>query len=67
MEKKKDSRDDFEQILTLFDIYSEITLEQIQKILSVSRTTATRRVNKLINLGKIVRIGKTRSTRFRLL
>lgn len=65
IKKKKKSTNDSDRILALLDIYPEITLDQIQKTLSVSRTTATRRISQLINLGKIIRIGKTRSTRFR--
>ncbi len=64
VKKQKKSMNDSEKILALFDIYPEITLDQIQNVLSVSRTTATRRISKLISLGKVVRIGKTRSTRF---
>jgi len=63
--KQKKPRNDSERILALFDIYPEITLDQIQSILSVSRTTATRRISELIDSGKVIRIGKTRSTRFR--
>jgi predicted HTH transcriptional regulator len=55
---------DTEQILALFDRHSELTLDQIQAALS--RATASRRVNELIRQGKMIRIGQTRSTRFRL-
>ena len=65
VKKQKQSMNDPERILKLFDIYPEITLEQIQSTLSVSRTTATRRINELISAGKVIRIGKTRSIRFR--
>lgn len=64
-EKQKQAMNDPDRILKLFEIYPEITLEQIQNILSVSRATATRRINELISAGKVIRIGKTRSTRFR--
>lgn len=57
---------DTEQILALFDRHSELTLDQIQAALSSSRATASRRVNELIRQGKMIRIGQTRSTRFRL-
>ena len=67
IEKQKKIMKDSEKILTLFDLYPEITLEQIQNILSVSRTTATRHINALIRTGKVIRLGKTRSTRFRRL
>lgn len=65
VEKQKKLMNSSEQILALFETYPEVTLDQIQNLLSVSRNTASRRIAELIHQGKVVRIGKTRSTRFR--
>ena len=65
IEKQRGAMDDDQQILALFDIHPEITVDQVQSALSISRATATRRLSRLIHHGKVIRIGKTRSTRFR--
>ncbi|MBI5273739.1 MAG: putative DNA binding domain-containing protein [Chlamydiales bacterium] len=64
IKKQKKLIDHTEVILALFDIHPEVTLDQIQHALSISRSTAVRRINELIKQKKVIRIGKTRSTRF---
>lgn len=65
VKKSKKLKTEVDLIFALFDIHPEVTLDQIQSLLSISRSTATRRINALIRQGKIRRVGKTRSTRFR--
>ena len=54
-----------QQILRLFDSMQEITIQDIVNQLQVSRATASRRINELIDKGLLERIGKTRSVRYR--
>jgi len=56
-----------DELNRLFASFSEISLNDIQKILRVSRATATRKINRWIKEGKVERIGQTRSIRFRLI
>ncbi len=64
MKKKKRGRK--QSVLEqLFALSSEISLIDVQKILGVSRATATRRMNELIEAGSVERIGKTKAIRFR--
>lgn len=49
---------DEQKILALFKMKNEIKLEDVEKYLSVSRNTATRKLNQLIKVGKIKRLGK---------
>ena len=60
--KEVKEEDDFSK---LFASSSEISLEDVQRILGVSRATASRRMNQWIKEGKINRIGKTRAIRYR--
>ena len=62
LQKRKEK---IEPLSKLFALSAEISLEDAQRILGVSRSTATRRLNQWIRQGIIERIGKTRSTRFR--
>lgn len=64
-QKKTPAEEDL--LSKLFALSSEISLEDVQRTLGVSRSTASRRVNEWIREGKIERTGKTRSIRFRLL
>lgn len=51
--------------MALFEKSEEITLHNIISHFSISRATAGRWVQDLIREGKIKRVGKTRSVRFR--
>jgi len=55
-----------DELVKLFASSPEISLDDVQKILGVSRTTATRKMNRWIKDGRVERAGKTRSTRFRI-
>lgn len=52
------SSSDEAKLLALFNMHKEIKLNDVEKYLGVSRNTATRKLNQLINAGKIKRIGK---------
>lgn len=60
-------RVDDEVILNLIMNEGEITIAKIIKKLSISRNTATRRLNNLIKAKKIVRLGKGPATKFAML
>lgn len=49
---------DKEKLLALFKMKNEVKLEDVEKYLSVSRNTATRKLNQLIKSGQIKRLGK---------
>ncbi len=49
---------DKEKILKLFNMRNEVKLSDVAMYLNVSRNTATRKLNQLIESGKIVRHGK---------
>lgn len=53
-------------VKTLFVYTNEISIEDVQKALKVSRQTAARKMNVLIDKGKVIRTGKTRSIRYKL-
>jgi ATP-dependent DNA helicase RecG len=55
-----------DELAELFALSSEISLDDVQKTLGVSRATASRRMNQWIKEGRVKRIGKTRSVRYRL-
>lgn len=56
---RKDSSDsDSNKILSLFNIQKEVRLVDVERYLKVSRNTATRKLNQLITLNKIIRKGK---------
>ena len=50
----------------LFAISSVISTDDVQKILGVSRQTASRKMNKYIEQGIVERTGKTRSIRYKI-
>lgn len=54
-------------ILSLFYIQEEITLHDVMNKYSISRSTALRWLQSLIEQHKIMRIGKTRNVRYRRL
>lgn len=55
-----------QELSKLFSLSSEISIEDVQRILGVSRQTASRKMNRYIKQGLVKRLGKTRSTRFTL-
>ena len=65
LKKLNVSKNDTEVIFSLLQTYSEITLDQIQQTLKVSRATATRKINQLIEKGYVIRVGKTRAIRYK--
>lgn len=63
---KKDNKDDLTSIIELLKEHKESTAHEIAQYLSVSRNTATRKLNRLIEDRKIIRVGHTRNTKFKL-
>jgi ATP-dependent DNA helicase RecG len=66
-EKKESIMTDNEKIMELLEMYGEISPKDIMDHLSVSRSTATRKLQELIKIKKIIRIGKTKKVRYRKL
>lgn len=62
--QKKASRKKANFMKELFVMSSEISIEDVCKILGVSRQIASRKINQLIKQGLVERIGKTRSPRY---
>lgn len=56
-EKNIQSSDE-EKLMALFNIQPQVRLSEVEKYLGVSRNTATRKLNQLIDSGKIKRLGK---------
>ena len=54
--------DELQPILDMFATATELSISDVTKNLGLSRTTAGRRLDALINLGKIKKMGKGRST-----
>ena len=63
--EKNMEKSDEDNILELAKMKKEITVGDIMNQLSISRNTATRKINSLIKQNKIVRVGKGPSTRFK--
>jgi ATP-dependent DNA helicase RecG len=62
---KKDAQsvvDELQPILALFDVATEVSISDVTKNLGLPRTTAVRRLNTLLKLGKIKKKGKGRGT-----
>jgi DeoR/GlpR family transcriptional regulator of sugar metabolism len=53
-------------ILNLLSMRDEITIGELMQYLKISRNTATRKLNKLINLGKLIRKGKGPTVKYLL-
>ena len=53
-----------DKLLALFEMRATISIKEVEQYLSVSRNTATRKLNQLVEAGKIVRIGKGPSVRY---
>jgi ATP-dependent DNA helicase RecG len=64
--EKKSATEEDSIFLTLFAQSPEISLEDVQRILGVSRATASRRMQEWLGDGKVTRIGKTRGIRYRI-
>jgi uncharacterized membrane protein len=60
--QNQQAKDELDPILALFDRANEITVSDIIKDLGIARTTAGRRLDKLVKLGKIKKKGKGRGT-----
>ncbi len=60
---KKESTDDT-KILELFNSYKEISIKDVENKLSISRSTALRRLNEMINEGLLERVGRKRNVRY---
>jgi ATP-dependent DNA helicase RecG len=58
---------DEEKLLALFKFRKELRLSDVEKYMGVSRNTATRKLNKLIDKGKIVRQGRGPTVRYILI
>ena len=58
-------QNDTEKLKQLFKIHYEITTADVVKNLSISRSTALRRLNELVELGFIERLGMKKSVRYR--
>ncbi len=56
--------DELQPILALFDLTTEITISDVMNNLGLSRTTAGRRLDALIKLRKIKKMGKGRGTAY---
>ncbi len=54
------------ELSKLFSLSTEISIDDVQQILGVSRQTASRVMNRLIKEGLVVRQGKARSTKYKL-
>jgi len=63
--EKNVEKSDEDNILELAKIKKEITIGDIMGQLSISRNTATRKINALIKQSKITRVGKGPSTKFK--
>jgi ATP-dependent DNA helicase RecG len=61
---KEPGKSDEESILSLVKTHKKVAVGDVAKFLSVSRNTATRKLQILIDLGKIVRQGKGPSVRY---
>jgi len=55
---------DKEKLLRLFNMRKEVKLSDVEKYLQVSRNTATRKLNQLVQTGEIRRTGKGPSVRY---
>jgi ATP-dependent DNA helicase RecG len=63
--KKKKFKEKQDELTKLFAFSDEISIEDVQKILGVSRATASRKVNQWLKKGVVKRFGKTRAIRYR--
>jgi Fic family protein len=52
-------------LIKLFFLSDEISIEDVQKILGVSRATASRKMDRWFKKGIVKRLGKTRAIRYK--
>ena len=50
--------------MRLFKLRKEVKIQDVEDFLQVSRNTATRKLNQLINEGKIIRKGNGPATKY---
>ncbi len=63
--EKQQTENDEDAILDLFFIHENITAHHVTQKFAISRQTALRRLNKLIDAGLLERIGETKNTHYR--
>jgi ATP-dependent DNA helicase RecG len=63
--QEKSNLDDYAKIMNLFEKQEEITIVDIVNLLSFSKATAVRRINKLISDGLVLSSGKTRAQKYK--
>lgn len=59
-------KDEITEIKALFNYREEITVKDVMQKLTVSRATAVRHLNKMIQAGIIKKLGKSRNIRYQL-
>jgi len=64
---RRAEQSDEEAILSLIQKQRELSIQEVIKYLEVSRNTATRKLNNLVNENKLMRVGKGPSVRYRAL
>ena len=62
--KHFENKNELLEIISLFDKYKEITIKDITRELEISKATAIRKINILINNKKIKRIGYAKATKY---
>jgi len=62
----QDDISDSAKILELFQTYKDITIQDVVRKLSVSPSTAIRRINTMLTEGTLTRIGQKRNVRYQL-
>jgi ATP-dependent DNA helicase RecG len=63
-EKKIKKVNDKSKLMNLFDKYKEITIKDVMRELTLSKSSATRIVNKMISSKKIKKIGHAKASRY---
>ncbi len=64
--QKQDDVSEDEDLLRLFTHLKEVKLKEVESFFSVSRNTATRKLNRLVKTGKIYRTGKGPGVKYML-
>lgn len=64
---EKEFESDTNKLMMLFDMRDEVKLVDVETYLDVSRNTATRKLNELIKMKKIYRIGKGPAVKYKLI
>jgi Fic family protein len=57
---------DEDNLLKLFKMREEVNISEVMQYLNISRNTATRKLNKMVESGKLVRVGKGPAVRYLL-